>query len=207
MANGLSEYLPHFTSAVFDGIDIGGAMKPLSGEAPMATALDPIAEAEARGRREAEASAKLEFESLRAEEKSDFEFRLAEKEEYWRTQTSEVLVAAILDGLGRIEAAIADQTASAIALFLHGAIRERALAELSQTLTMLLADRAAIKITIGGPPSLVERLGEVLAAQQVELVANGRPEVTVKIDDTVIETCLSAWATRIDSAVVGVRDV
>jgi len=207
MAGAFSEYLPHFPAAVFDGIDIGGAQKPFSGEGVPPPPHDAIAEAVARGRREAEAAAELKFERLLAEERADLELRLAEKEEYWRKEVAEVLAGALTGGLKRIETSISDEAARALARFLPGAIRERALGELSQTLAALLADRAATRIVISGPALLVERLRPLLAEHEVEIVPDARADVTVKIDDTVIETCMSAWVRRIETAVAGADDV
>jgi hypothetical protein len=205
MAAAFSEYLPHFAVNALGSLDFGGRMKPLSVE-PAHRERDVIAEAEARGRREGAEAARIEFERVRTEDQADVEFRLAELKQQWVDETARAVAAQMDTGLAAIEASISGHVAGVLARVLDAAVQQRAIAEVSQILAAMSAGGSIARIRIAGPESLIARLREQPArsAAMVEyVVAADRPDVSVTIDDTVIETQLAAWGERIRAAVVG----
>ena len=95
-----------------------------------------------------------------------------------------------------------------LAGFLHGAVRERALADLSETVGGLLIGGGAARVKVAGPAALLERLKSIATpgAAPIEFTEHDAAEVTVAIDETVVETNIGAWMERIDSATRGEAD-
>jgi hypothetical protein len=202
VAGSFSEYLPHFALNALSGLDLAGRLRPLGGNMADEPPLDGHAEAEARGRREGKEAAAAEFERVRAELVADFDFRVAEKEQSFAGATAEALATQLAAGLATIEQAVATHVAGALAHFLEGAVRQRALDELAETMTALLASREAVHVRVAGPDALLGHLRPKLAGrgEAIEYVTDPRPEVTVTIDDTIMQTRIAAWGERIAAA-------
>jgi hypothetical protein len=161
------------------------------------TALD-------QARREAVAEAEAAaFQQRQAEERADFELRLAEAEQSHNENTAKVLAEGVSAAFAAIEASIAAEVARVLARFLSEAVRERALADLVQSVSSLLASGGAGSLRIVGPPTLVEalrgRLGQNPAGTAF-VTEEGAPEVTVTINDTAIRTCIGDWLDRLAAA-------
>jgi len=203
MAAAASRHLPHFALTAVGGIDLGDDFVPLAdvpGPVPDQSAVLTGA------REEAFAEARAEFEQVRAADRAEHERRLEERERQFAETTGGVLLGQLSDGLARIEHAICEQTTRVLGRFLDKAIRERALAELSETVTALVAGGEAVKVKIVGPEALVERLRQLLdasSAPAIELTVGTTPDVTVSIDDTIIETRIAAWMDHVNAAVEG----
>jgi hypothetical protein len=202
VAGAFSEYLPHFALNALSSFDLAGKLRPLGGSAVDEPPMDGHAEAEARGRREGREAAAAEFERTRAELVADFDFRVAEKEQSFAGATAEALAAQLADGLATLEQTVAGHVAGALGRFLEGAVRQRALDELAETMTALFASREAVHVRVAGPGTLLDRLRPKLASRSeiIEYVADPRPEVTVTIDDTIMQTRIAAWGDRIAAA-------
>ena len=198
MANAFSEYLPHFAVKALGGIDFRSGLKPLGGilDGPPA---DGPAEAEARGRREALAEAKAEFEQARAADVAAYEQRLADKEREFAETTGDVIADRLVAGLAEIEARLAGHVAEALSRFLDTAIRTRAVGELAETVSALLATGIGTRVRVSGPEHLIARLRQRLVTRGDAIVyaANEAADITVAIDDTIVETRVAAWLDRL----------
>ena len=201
MTHTFSEYLPHFTvTPRRRATDFGGRMQPLAAEE--APVVDGPAEAEARGRRQALAEARVEFEAIRARDLAEFEARLAAKERDFAESTGDVLAERLTAGLAKIEAAVSDHAATVLSRFLQGAIRTRAVSELSETVATLLFSARGARVRVRGPAALVVRLRERLAGYgDIAFISDETADVSVTIDDTIIETAIAAWEERLRAAV------
>lgn len=75
-------------------------------------------------------------------------------------------------------------------------IRERAVAQLSDTIRAALSDGEAVRIRVRGAPSLCETLEKALGshAEQIEFHVSDAFDLTVDIDDSIFETRLSEWS-------------
>ena len=81
-------------------------------------------------------------------------------------------------------------------------MRQQALNELTTTLASVLADRRTTTIRIAGSEDLLAGLSERLGAGRaaIEYVVTDQPDVSVMLDDALIETQLSAWTARLADA-------
>ena len=200
MTHAFSEYLPHFAlTPRRRATDFGGRMQPLgAADAPPA---DGPAEAEARGRAQGLAEARAEFEAIRANDLAEFETRLAAKEHEFTERTANVLAERLTQGLAQIEEAVSGQTAIVLSRFLETAIRTRAVAELSETVAVLLVQARGARVRVNGPEALVGLLRERLADHgDIEFEVTEAADLSVAIDDTIIETQIAAWEERLEAA-------
>ena len=203
MVAAASRHLPHFALTAFNRIDLGDDFAPL---ADMPGPVPEQSDALESARAEALAEARAEFEQIRAADRAEHERCLVERERQFAETTGGVLLGHLSDGLARIERTLCEEAAHVLARFLDTAVRERALAELSETVAALVAGAGAVTVKVAGPEPLLERLREGFDASRmpaIELTVNSAPEVTVTIDDTIIETRIAAWMNRVNAAVGG----
>jgi hypothetical protein len=206
MTTAFSQYLPHFALDAVGGIDLKGRVKPLGSAEPARRDIDAIAEAEARGRLEGAEAARIEFERRRTEDQSDFEFRLTDLKQKWVEVTAAAVSAQIEAGIAAIDASVSGHVACVLVRILDSALQQRAIAEVSQIVAAMIASGTAARIRITGPEALLARLRDQAASKgaAIEYVTVAdKPDVSVMIDDTIIETQLAAWGERITAAVVG----
>jgi hypothetical protein len=205
MAAAASLHLPHFATTAFGGVEPDAGFTPLVDIGRNDCASEQM-DAIAAAREEALVEARAEFEQIRAADRAEHERCLEERERQFAETTGGVLIGHLSDGLAEIERALSDQTARVLARFLDKAVRERALGELSETVAALIAGGGAVTVKIVGPEPLLARLRQLLDTSTmptVDLVVGTTPEVTVTIDDTIIETHVSAWMDRINAAIEG----
>jgi hypothetical protein len=197
MAVAVARHLPHFAVNTLDGADFGNGFRPLAEAAEVGPPAEQ-ADALANARDEAMVVARAEFERIRAADLAEHERLLEERERQFAETTGGVLLGQLSDGLARIESVLGGHVARVLARFLDHAVRERALAELSETVAALMVG--------GGAVPLVSRLRELLdaaATASIECAVGAKPEVTVTIDDTIIETQIAAWMERVRTAIEG----
>ena len=202
---GASAHLPRFNRRATDIFDLTRQIRPLGSEEPApAPPADHVAEAEARGRRKAEEAARAELERVRAEDKADFDMRLAAARQEWAQKTADVLAERLAAGLASLSGLLTDRVARVLGPFLAKAIRERALDELTETVLALLHGGRHLSLGLRGPADLVERLGDRLGEypHSVEHVED-IPDLRVLIDDTAVETQIGAWIARVEAALKG----
>ncbi len=205
MAGGFSDHLPHFAAEALSTFDFRGRVRPFGKQA--AEPAPPVGHsvAENRAIEEAVAAAMAEFERRHEEEKADFAFQLAEKEQYFAETTADVLAANLAAGLTEIREHVSGHVARILSRFLDGAVRERALAELGETIGTMLSADGALRVRVAGPATLTARLQEKLAAfaDAVEYAPGEGNEITVRLDDTLMETRIAEWTERIGKAAGG----
>lgn len=165
------------------------------------TRADEIEAARRQGEAEGREAARLEHAAELQREQEKFEARLVEMRQAWTEEQSAVLSHAIGEGLGRIEATIADAVARLIEPLIVAGAREAALAGLKQTLEHLLAKSPAANIRIQGPDDLLAALRDRLGDRKSIAYAPGAGcDVLVETDNTLIETRLAAWMAHLQEA-------
>jgi len=205
MAQASAKYLPHFAA------DGQGRLRVVEAERVARQPSEPplaeiVAEAEARGRRAAEEAAKAEGERQRDRDRAAFAAELGEARRRWSEETAERLAAEIGTHLDGLRKTVVDGVAQALAPFIETLVRQRALDELGQTVAALLRDGRHLRIRLSGPADLIAGLGEKLDVPTIEYVAAEGPDVAVTIDDTIVETRITAWLAVIATAIAGNDD-
>jgi hypothetical protein len=190
-------------AAYLDRGNAGAGIAPLTVTAvPPMTREEEIAEARRDSERLGREAAQREHEEALQAAQQRFEERLAEERQLWTREQGDVLARALGDGLTRIEAKIAEVTARLLEPFILAEARRKTLVELQETLRDMLADPEIATLRIEGPADLLAALREGIGSKDnlVKFEVNDRPDVHVETGNTVIETRLGAWATRLKEA-------
>ncbi|WP_321503983.1 hypothetical protein [Breoghania sp.] len=156
----------------------------------------------ARGAEQGRAEAALDFdEKLRAEK-----HRLHEEAEAARVrfeeELGERLASSIVKGLEDLEYRVTDAVSHLLSPFLNEAATAHVVEAFAANLKDLLGSHERTSLVVRGPESLLRRLetclGEEGAGIRLEPVDG--LEIYVSINDTTIETQLSAWLRRLEDA-------
>jgi hypothetical protein len=155
-------------------------------------------------RRQLLAEAQANFDRLRAADRIAHEVELAARERQHNEQTAKVMGERLATGLEEIKQRFAHEVSRVLERFLESAVRDRALAELGDTVAALLARKGSAIVRVSGPGDLVEALRARLPQDGAGIAfeaAAGAPDVTVRLDDTVVRTAIAEWSARLASAI------
>ncbi len=198
-ATALLQLLPDFGS-------IKERSSPTPVDAPRQTASAPqtdigqlIAEAVA------EAEAALEARLTEAHQNELAEVRQANANEakaFLETLGTDVgaAIASRMDAMqAQVIELVSTAAARAIGAVLSKHLQERSLAVLADTITSAMADPEAVRIRVQGPISLFETLSGSLGDRAADLEFIEAPgfDLTVTINDVVVETRMSEWSTAL----------
>ncbi len=191
--------LPRFASGSAPEITSAGFRR--LNEKPAPTPEDDRQATENAAVAAALAAAEAEFDAARAADRAEFERHLAEREADIHAMIGETLADRMSEGLAAIEERIGRAVATALLRFLDNAVHERALGELAEAVSALIAGGTATRIRIAGPAALVERVEAAIAPTGVpiERAEGDAADVSVTIDETVVETNIAAWMDRLMS--------
>lgn len=201
-ANAFSAYLPHFRIGAFAAADLA-RLPPLGGPVP---AADDDRDAIARAREEAAAEAKQAFEAVRSHDLATYERQLAENDRLFAEKTADVLAGKLAEGLSALETRLGAQVARVLGRFLESAVRDRAIGELSDTVQALVAAAGAAHLRIVGPEALVVRFNQAIAGLKIPadiVIDPTAADMTVTLDDTIVETRIAAWMDRVGEVAGG----
>ncbi|MBK1869637.1 hypothetical protein [Taklimakanibacter albus] len=190
-------------AAYLDRGNAGPGAVPLTvTAAPLMTREEEIAEARRDSERLGREAAQREHEEALQAAQQRFEARLAEERQLWTREQGDALARALGDGLTQIEAEIAEVTARLLEPFILAEARRKTLVELQETLRDMLADPETATLRIEGPADLIAALREGIGSKDnlVTFQVSERPDVHVETGNTVIETRLAAWTTRLKEA-------
>lgn len=182
--------------------------KPVASSAPAIDVEATAREAEERGRIEGAAAARAEFERLRAEDAAEFERRLAEERQRWTQNEAERLAAGVEHGFRELTEEFAERIARIVLPFVAGGVRQRAMSELDVLLAGLLARDHPPKLKITGAADLIAEVRSRLGPDvPVTYQAGSDADIRIMTDDTIFETEMRAWTTRLASASKGSGDL
>lgn len=160
-------------------------------------------EAYQRGKSEAQAAALAEQESKLAQEKVRYAIKLAQERERWANEQGATIAAGIADACRNLETEIAAAVARILEPFLSTAITQQAVAAFVDQLAVVAADPSRPVLRVTGPGDLLDAVRRKMGSPTVTIeyrVSEGA-EIRAVVDQTVIETQLSAWARRLQDAV------
>jgi len=124
----------------------------------------------------------------------------AEELEQLRSRLGAEAAAAFAARLDAIEEKLLAVTTGTVARILGGVlsddIKNRGVAALTASMTAMLADREASRVVVRAPASLREAIGAALGAhaERAEFVEADGLDLSVAIDQTVMETRLAEWS-------------
>lgn len=173
---------------------------------PAPASPDPAAELEqaayARGRAEGLAEARSEYEARILAERERFEIRIAEERRAWAVEQGDRLAGCLTAALSQLSENVADAAAGILAPFVEAAAAATCVEELCGTLARVMADAPQSSLRISGPQDVLAAVRDRLGAQAslLEFEICERCDVRVLSDRTTIETQLSAWRDRLNSA-------
>lgn len=199
-------HLPRFANG--SAPEIASAGFRLLTEKPAPPPMEDRQAAQAAAVAAALEAAAAEFAATRAADRTEFERRLAERESDLLASIGQALSAQLAEGLAAIEEQIGAHVAAVLLRFLDSAVRERAVSELTEAVAALAADGDALRIRVAAPAELVERLQAAMAPTKtaVEWTGGTATEVSVSIDDTIVETNVTAWLDRLMPETGGAAD-
>lgn len=157
-----------------------------------------------RAEEEAKAAIALET-ALAGERKVQEEQRRTERAE-WITTESKRLTAHIDKALSDLADEVSESMARIFLPFLKSTIRDRAIADLRETVLAMIAETDEARIEMTGPEDLINAMREAVAASAPERVGrivftvSDSVDARVVIGDTVCATQLATWNQRIEGA-------
>ncbi len=161
-----------------------------------------IARARAEGLEEGRAAARTEFEAKIEDQRAQYEKQLALERLTWAGREAEKLAEQLSKGLLDLENRIADTAAELLKPFLIAAAHRRAIDDLMDAIATVLTKDQGLALEIAGPEDLLQLLRERMSGKNIALLftPNDSPEVSVRARQTVLETQLGAWVTKVEEA-------
>ena len=153
------------------------------------------------------AQERQEIETQTAELSIDFERRLEEVKSRFSKALAEQLADEVRVGIERARLAISTHVATALVPVLRTSVTKIAIASFVDELNEMVELTEGMAIDVACPRELVEPVREALGeamgrrgapAGSVRCIPGDVAEVRVKVNDTVIETRLADWLSRLD---------
>jgi vacuolar-type H+-ATPase subunit I/STV1 len=169
---------------------------------PKPAAPPPEDDAYQRGLSAGYATARTEYERKLNDEKEKFDVRLGEERSDLLNETA-ARIADNIEEVGRqLEARIAGVTARILEPLISNAVQKQAAASFVEKLSSITGDSRRPLLRITGPSEMIELVRSKLGARliAVELRAEPVAEVSVIVDQTVLETQVKIWAERLKMA-------
>lgn len=201
MTSAIAQYLPDFGLGVSCGKELPIPPKrvQVQPEEAVEDTASLIQAAEERVRTEERASAQRELEIAIASEKAKADQRVAEERLKWVREEAAALASQLKAALEALEVKLADKVASIMTPFLVDTLHRQAIDEFKIMLSSLVAEGQGAAIRICGPEDILSALVTELETSKIaiEYRVNDEPDVSAKINDTVIETQLQKWIGRL----------
>jgi hypothetical protein len=190
--------------------------KPVStapAEAPIAAAPPPdmlaikVQEAYQKGLAAGRALEREATEAQAAELAVDFERQLESVRSTFSSALAGNLAAELRTGIDAAGARLSSHAATALMPFLRDGITQAAIASFVEELGSMIDTTEGLSVEVACPKDIVdlvrERLAEAMAARgappgSVRCVPGDAPDIRVTLDETVIETRLAEWLSRLE---------
>lgn len=171
---------------------------PIALVAPVEPPESLFDEAFERGRQEAFAVARAEYERALAEQRRQFDEQLVAERERWTASQSDAILTRIGEAFAALETTLSGAVSQVLRPLLADAVRTRAVEDLAGLLNELVAKGRASRLRIAGPEDLLQALRGALASHAgVEYVVAPGGELEVEADRTIIATRLGEWRDRV----------
>lgn len=175
-------------------------------KAPSRPTVAPAPEDDAyqRGVSEGYATARAEYEQKLHDETSRYDARLGEERRDLLNETAARIANDIAEVGNQLEAKIAGVAARILEPFIFGAVQKQAVASFVEKLSSLTSDSRRPVLRISGPSELIELVRSKLGVRSIAVELRVEPvaEISVLVDDVVLETQMKIWADRLKFTVL-----
>lgn len=160
-------------------------------------------EAYQRGRTEGYAAAAVEYEQKLNGESQKLRAVLTEERDKLLNDTAAKIARDIAEIGSQLETKIAAVTARVLEPFISSAVQKKAVASFVEQLSSLTTDARRPTLRISGPSDLLELVRSKLGVRSIaiELRATQGAEVSIIVDELVLETQLKLWVDRLKFSV------
>ena len=150
------------------------------------------------------ATALAEYEQKLNDEKHKFNVQLGEERHDLLNETAARIASNIEEVGNQLEAKIAGVTARILEPLISSAVQKQAVASFVEKLSSLTTDARRPMLRVTGPSELIELVRSKLGVRSiaVELRAEPVAEVSVIVDQVVLETQMKIWADRLKFTVL-----
>lgn len=157
-----------------------------------------------RGLSEGRAAVHAEYEQKLTEEKSKFSAELNEQRHNLLNEAADKIANDIAELGSQLEGNIAGVTARLLEPLISSVVQKQAVASFVEKLTSLASDSRRPVLRVTGPAELIHLVRSKLSACSiaVELRAEAGVEVSIIVDQVVLETQVKIWVDRLKFAVL-----
>jgi flagellar biosynthesis/type III secretory pathway protein FliH len=175
-----------------------------SAKVQLRPAAPPEDDAYQRGRSEGYAAALAEYEQKLDDESHKLRAQLAEERDNLLNETAGKIAGDIAEIGNQLETKIAGVAARILEPFISSALQKQAVATFVEQLSSLTSDSRRPTLRITGPSDLLELVRSKLGVRSiaVELRIAPAAEVSVVVDQLVLETQVKLWAERLKLAIL-----
>ena len=164
----------------------------------------PVDDPYQRGLSVGYATALAEYEQKLNDEKDKFNVQLGEERHDLLNETAARIAGNIEEVGNQLEAKIAGVTARILEPLISSVVQKQAVASFVEKLSSLTTDARRPMLRVTGPSELIELVRSKLGVRSiaVELRAEPVAEVSVIVDQVVLETQMKIWADRLKFTVL-----
>ena len=127
--------------------------------------------------------------------------RLSAEQEVRFSALARDLLSRLDEGIERVHAELSATVGRVLVAFFKSRIEQEAIEALAAELDHVLADKAATRVMIRGPQEWLDRLKrvseDVVSYAKVEIERSESLDVSITVDQTIIETTVGAWTTTL----------
>jgi len=158
-----------------------------------------------RGVSDGYAAALAEYELKLNEEREKFNAQLEEQRNNLLDEGAANIANSILEVGNQLEDKIAGVTARVLEPLISNAVQRQAVAGFVEKLSSFVSDGRRPALRVKGPAELIELVRSKLGARSITLEFRAEPvaEVSIAVDEIVLETQVKIWADRLKLAVLG----
>lgn len=162
----------------------------------------PVDDGYQRGLAEGYANARAEFEQKLNDERNRFNAQIEDEQRGALSDAAAKIVSDIGEIGPQLQAKIADVTARVLEPFITNVVQRQAAASFVERLSSIITDTRRPAVRISGPSDLIEMVRSQIGAKSgsVELRVEAVPEVSIVVDQIVLETQVKIWADRLKLA-------
>jgi hypothetical protein len=211
MSGGIGSLIADFSSpTVSEGFGINTLRKvrqaaepePVRTQSAADRQAELIQSIEAQVRAEEREAARQRLEEAVKAEWERHQEELTAQRELWVEQEAQQLSAQIVEAVGNLEAVVSEKAARILASVIPEAIRQSAIAEFNEVLGEILSGEVSTLLKVTGPEDLLKSMQNGMALREgiVEFVPGNDVEVTLVAGDTMVQTQLGFWSSRLQKA-------